>query len=198
MDDHFERLGLPRRPWLHPDTVKGRFHQLSSENHPDHHGGLGVEELQAKERAFAHVNQARQILSNTRDRLAHLLALEGAAATANSQSVPPAIADLFAPVGEVLRRADMALREKGASLSPILKAAAYARSLETVDQLLSLQAMLRSKTGELEAEVQSLDASWDQPGSPKPMARLAEVAAELGYYDRWLHQIQAKINELSF
>lgn len=198
MEDHFECLGLPRRPWLDPDTVKDRFLQLSAENHPDHHGGLGADARQAKERAFAQVNQAQQALSSTRDRLVHLLELESPPATAKSQAVPPAIADLFAPVGEALRRADAALREKGATMSPILKAAAYARSLETVDQLMGLQAMLRSKTGQLEAEIQSLDLPWDQPGSPKPLARLAEVAAELGYYDRWLGQIQAKINELSF
>lgn len=198
MEDHFERLGLPRRPWLSPETVKDRFLQLSADSHPDHHGGLALEERQAKELEFTRINRAHQILSNTRERLLHLLALETNATPADTRTVPPGVASLFAPVGEALRRAEAALREKTAVLSPILKAAAYGRNLEIVDALMLLQADLRARVGTLEAEIQSLDPAWDSPTAPKPLPRLVEIATELGYLERWLNQLRTKINELSF
>ena len=36
MVDHFEKLGVHRRPWLDIDLIKQRFHDLSIEIHPDH------------------------------------------------------------------------------------------------------------------------------------------------------------------
>ena len=35
MEYHFARLTIPRRPWLDVEELKQRFHELSTEVHPD-------------------------------------------------------------------------------------------------------------------------------------------------------------------
>src|SRR6187402_2801403 len=108
MTDYFALLGEPRRPLLDPERIKDTFHRLSRERHPDQAGGA-ID-------AFAELNLAQETLRDPKLRLRHLLALEHPEiGTAGPTSVPPSLADDFAPTHELLQRLNAFLPRKEAA-----------------------------------------------------------------------------------
>ena len=54
MVDHFEKLGVHRRPWLDIDLIKQRFHDLSIEIHPDHSSDGSVNINKENQKDYCH------------------------------------------------------------------------------------------------------------------------------------------------
>lgn len=118
MVDCFALLGVPRRPFLDVQCLKERFIELSSNLHPDriHHAGVGErEEASAR---FAELNAAWNCLSDTKERLEHLLALERGSRPTEMHEVSAETSELFLEVAAVRKHAQAFLDRREATSSP--------------------------------------------------------------------------------
>jgi DnaJ-domain-containing protein 1 len=195
--DSFALLGVPRQIWIDADALKERFLAVSSAIHPDK-----AESTEAKVRAeedFAALNTAYNTLRSTRGRILHLLELAGAPRPEHVQNVPESAAALFPLVAEATRAADALLKEKSGASSPMLKVQFLSRALPCAESLQRLQAQLRAKIGDIEDNLK--EKSVSEPGVPlsqEAARELQEIAATLGFLERWSSQLQERALALSF
>ena len=89
MTDYFALLQQPRKPWLDPEQLKQKYHELARQSHPD-----------------KNVNEAHRVLADPKSRLQHLLALEGVVLAASSNEIPEELSDLFMEVAPALNKID--------------------------------------------------------------------------------------------
>jgi DnaJ-domain-containing protein 1 len=204
MQDFFAVMGEPRRPWLDPEALKAKFHELSAKAHPDHaHRGSDAQKKDAQEQ-FTLLNAAYNCLRQHRDRLQHLLELEFGTRPRQIEEVPPELTDLFMKVASVCRAADALIRRKPASDSPLLQLQHFESAQAQIGLLHEIQHELRSR---VEAELEKcrqLDSEWTrnaQRATAQPDAlkeELARLYGLLGYYNKWTGQAQERAIQLSF
>lgn len=195
MADYFAILGQPRRPALDADQLKQEFLRLSAELHPDK---ASPENRAAAEKDFRELNAAYNCLRETRPRLLHLLELEGVPAAPHVQSAPADVMEFFAPVAGLTRGVDEFLRRKRNAGSPMLQAQLFEEGLDWTDRIQALQARLRRQITFLEEELdRDREDKKDEPG-PISLDRLGQIAAILGFYERWSAQLQERLTALSF
>jgi DnaJ-domain-containing protein 1 len=201
MTDNFALLDEPRRPWLDPDQLKQKFIALAAEAHPDRvHNASESEKAEATAR-YARLNAAHQCLAEPKLRLLHLLELELGARPNDIQTIPSALADLFAKVANSCRATDVFLAEKNQATSPLRQVQLFERGQEWVETLNSLQRQLNGLREQITAELKSLDAEWiagDAQSRRELLPKLEELYRLFGYFNRWNHQIQERVVQLSF
>ncbi len=200
MTDYFALLNEPRRPWLDADSLKQKFLSLSAGAHPDKIHSASEAEKAAAARAFADLNAAHRCLSEPKLRLLHLLELELGAKPKDIQSIPAALADLFANVANTCRAADGFLAEKAQVTSPLLQVQMFERGQEWVEKLNQLQQKLNHLREQLDGELKSLDTRWlaaDATARHDLLPPLEELYRLFGYFNRWNNQIQERIVQLS-
>lgn len=90
MQDHFARLGLPRRFALSADELERAYLARSRAAHPDYHLAGATAELSASLELSAALNEAYSALRDPFARAEHLLALHGGPSAAEQKQVPPA------------------------------------------------------------------------------------------------------------
>jgi curved DNA-binding protein CbpA len=196
MTDFFALLRLPRRPWLNEDAVKARFLELSATKHPD----KAENKLEA-ESGFAELNAASNILKNPRERILHLLALEGFPRGGHVQNVPPAAMELFGEVGLLLRETDSFLAGKSKASSPMMKAQLFAAGLEWTDKLQAAVGRISTRLSDLFQQIQAIDARWtslEESDKTAALHQLEQISRALGFLERWRAQIQDRIHALAF
>jgi curved DNA-binding protein CbpA len=202
MMDFFRLLDEPRRPWLDPEALKQKFLALSALAHPDRVHAQGEAERESAQSRYTDLNAAYQCLREPRARLRHFLELERGAAPAETQSIPPDLADLFLAIGPPSREADQLLSEKAALSSPLLKVEWFQRSLESREKLGRLNLQLGERAGRLLEELRSIDVEW-AAGTVNAsrrvglLGRLEELCRLLGYFDRWTAQLRDRIGRLA-
>ena len=205
MTDAFALLSEPRRPWLEPETLKQKFLPLSAEFHPDRVHSASEEEKRRATAHYAELNAAHNILREPRDRLLHLLELEQGAKPKDVQRIPPGTMDLFVEVGQLCRDVDAFIAQRANATSPLVKVQMFERGMEWTDKLQALQRRINEKREELAAELQGMNAIWDNApsvGSPErlsalPMERLEQIYRVFSYIARWTEQIQERIVQLA-
>ena len=106
------------------------------------------------------LNAAYTCLAEPKSRLLHLLELELGAKPKDIETIPAALADVFAEVAMTCRSADAFLAEKSRITSPLLQVQGFERGLAWVEQLQSLQQKLNRLHGDLLAELKALDGRW--------------------------------------
>lgn len=206
MTDAFALLGFPRRPWLDPDALKARFHEVSAPLHPDrfHSGTSGERELAQQQ--FADLSAAFHTLKEPRERLIHLLELESGQRPRDIQKIPPGTMDLFVDIGQACRAADEFLRDRPEAPSPMLKLKQLQQSLEWNDRLTELQNRVNARNTELTTELRELNAVWDSvqfaPGDPSrasalPLERLEQLYRAMSYVGRWTEQLRERLAQLA-
>ena len=190
--DFFALLGVPRRPFLDPESVKDVFHRLSRTEHPDQQTAPSTD-LDA---AFARLNQAQAALRDPKARLRHLLELEyPQVKLSGPANVPASLADHFAPIHGLLREVDGLLAKKAVAPS------ALARALLVRGEL-----ALRERAEENSAEVDALhaaalddlrafDARWE-PRPPDAGAVLHDFYQRFAYLSRWAEQFRERLFQL--
>ena len=211
MTDFFILLGVPRRPWIEPDSLRARFLELSTPLHPDRFHNAPNVEKQATNEIFSELNAAYNCLREPRERLRHLLELETGAKPKDVQRIPPGTMDLFMEVGHLCREVEAFLKEKEKVTSPLLKVQVFQKAMAWTDKLNALQQKVNAKRAELEAELKTMNSLWeragehaDLPASPPsqplalPLERLEQVYRILSYVARWTQQIQERVVPLSF
>ena len=90
MDDHFHRLGLPRRFVLDAGELERAYLAHSRAVHPDFHLAGSSADLDASLELSAAVNEAYNTLRDPFARAEHLLALVGGPTAGEHKQVPPA------------------------------------------------------------------------------------------------------------
>ncbi len=201
MTDNFAILNEPRRPWLDADLLKQKFLALASEAHPDRvHNAIESEKAASTQR-YAQLNAAYNCLAEPKLRLLHLLELELSAKPKDIQTIPAALADLFAEVANTCRSADGFLAEKSKATSPLVQVQLFERGQDWVEKLNVLQRKLNELREQLTDKLKSLDAQWilaDAAARREMLPKLEELYRLFGYFNRWNNQIQERVVQLSF
>src|SRR4051794_20802523 len=137
MTDFFALLDQPRNPWLDLDELKNAFHAKTLQSHPDAHPQSGND--------FTQLNEAYQMLRDSKGRIQHLLELEGAAPGRGSGAIPREVEELFPAVAALSQQADAVLQKVTAArnaLSRSLVQAEVIKALQATDEMLGkLRAM---------------------------------------------------------
>jgi DnaJ-domain-containing protein 1 len=201
MTDNFALLNEPRRPWLDADLLKQEFLALSANLHPDKIHSASDAEKNVAAKKFAELNAAFNCLREPKSRLLHLLELELGAKPKDIQTIPSALADLFAEVSMVCRSTDIFLAEKSKVSSPLLQVQLFERGQDWIEKLNLLQKKLNELCAQLTDELKSLDAKWvsaDVVLRKQILPKLEELYRLFGYFNRWNNQIQERVVQLSF
>jgi DnaJ-domain-containing protein 1 len=205
MIDSFALLDEPRQPWLDAEALKEKFLARAAAMHPDRvHGSTPAEKEEASRR-YAELNGAHARLSDTKDRLAHLLELELGRRPPDVQQVPVTAMDLFFKVGQLCRETDQFLAGRGQATSPMLKVQSFERGLELADRISGLQRVLREAMDAIEAQLRTLNAAWlaaPAAGTPQragqlPLDRVEALYRESSFLTRWRGQLQERFVKLS-
>ena len=195
--DYFALLNEPRRPWLDPELLKTKFLARSSEAHPDRHHSAGEAEKSAATRGFTELNAAYNCLREPKDRLLHLLQLEGGGKPAALQNVPSKTMDFYVEIARICREADAFLAERNKTTSPLLRVQMFERGTEWTEKLQTLQKKLNDRREELTQELKSMNRAWEPPDQSRPLDRLEELQRHFSFIARWAEQIQERIVQLS-
>ena len=204
LPDHFAVLGEPRRPWGEAEALKEKFLRRTGEVHPDRVHESAPEERRRAGELSAAVNAAYNLLREPKERLRHLIELETGARPAEVQTVPPGLTETAFAIGRLCRTADGLAQENERATSPLVQVGVFQRAQPVLEELTTLRAGLVVRRAELLAEIQALDAAWDaaptvgDPSPPRPWERLAEIERLLGYFQRWLRQLDDRVVRLSF
>ena len=113
--------------------------------------------------------------------------------------------DVFTQVSQLCRLVDGFLAERNGLHSPLLRVQGFEKGFEWIDKLNALNKQLATRLNELTAELQRMNAVWDEApplGSPArlsalPLERLEQVYQLCGYLTRWMTQIQERLVQLS-
>src|ERR1019366_7689187 len=201
MTDNFALLKEPRRPWLDADLLKQKFLALSANAHPDRIHSASKSDKAAVTKIFTELNAAFNFLAEPKLPLLHLLELELGAKPKDIQTIPTALADLFAEVATTCRNTDTFLVEKNKATSPLLQVQLFERGQDWVEKLNVLQRKLNELREKLMGELTSLDAQWisaDAAVRREILPKLEELYRLFGYFNRWNSQILERVVQLSF
>jgi hypothetical protein len=169
--------------------------------HPDRVHSLGASERTAAQDRYIELNAAYQCLRETRSRIRHLLSLELGAAPGDIKQIPEPLMQEFFNVGSECRAADALLKEKEQITSPLLKVAWFQKAQERSDSLLDMARQLGAKRDALVDRAKLIDENWNSLRDERGVAELKElenVHHGLGFYERWMAQIQERITQLAF
>ncbi len=182
MTDFFALLDQPRQPWLDSEALKQKYHQLTRAEHPD----VRSSEPRIE---FESINEAYRVLLDPKQRIHHLLALEGSTPTTAKHVVPAAVEELFLKTGQLAQDSKRALEELGGATGSLSK------SLLQSD-LLDLRSRTRELLGQLShvhekclMELQKLNELWKE-NRPEAVARLQLLYDEIAYLTRWIAQLE--------
>ena len=193
-DDFFALLGEPRRPFLDPERIKDTFHRLSRTEHPDQQAGTDIDEAGA---SFAKLNQAQAVLRDPKSRLRHLLELEHPEVRLSGPAnVPATLANLFAPIHELLRQADELLAKKVAAPSALAKALLARQEWTLREQAETRLAEVEALQSAAEGELRVLDASWETGARDNSAATLHDFYQRFAYLGRWAEQLRERLFHL--
>ena len=205
MEDHFARLTIPRRPWLDVEELKQRFHELSTEVHPDQSKNDTVKTKAALEQEFAEVNAAHQCLSNIKTRVRHLIELELGQAPENVQSIPVEMTDWFMEIGAICRKVDAFLTNKEQQNSPMLQAALMGDGIALNEEVAEMHQKLQAEVTKINDSLKALNPDWerldgviDGRAPILPLAKLDALGQRLSFWVKWRAQLGERSSRLMF
>ena len=205
MEDHFARLTIPRRPWLDVEELKQRFHELSTEVHPDKSKNDTVKSKAALEQEFAEVNAAHQCLINTKTRVRHLIKLELGQAPENVQSIPTKMTDWFMEIGAICRKVDVFLTKKEQQDSPMLQAGLMGEGMELHHEVAELHQKLQTELAKIDDSLKALNSDWerldgviDGRATRLPLVKLDALGQRLSFWVKWRAQLGERSSRLMF
>ena len=205
MTDCFALLNFPRRPWLDPDELKQRFHELSVEVHPDQAHDATDEAKAELQQRFTEVNAAHQCLIDAKSRVRHLLELELGQAPGNVKSIPGEMTDWFMEIGAVCQEVDAFLVKKQAQDSPLLQAVLMGEGIGLNDKVSEIHGRLQAELAMLDTELRTLGQAWEAlDGQAEgrvnalPLAKLEALAQRLSFWVKWSGQLAERSSRLMF
>lgn len=197
MTDYFALLGEKRQPWIDPEALKSKFFLLSTHCHPDLVHDQGEQAKQAANKNYAELNAAYQCLSNTRNRLLHLIVLETGTPPRDIQRIPAGTMEYFVEVSQLCKQIDLFLTERGKVTSPLLKVRLFEKGADWADKISALRKKLSGISRGLEDELRSLNRVWNETPSSAlskalPLDRLEQIHRTMSFLGRWEAHLQEK------
>ncbi len=186
MTDYFALLEQPRRPWLDLELLKQSYHRLSLNAHPD--TGTAAASVSS-----ATLNDGYRTLENTKLRIQHLLALEGAEPEPTHATVPSDIADLFWDAGALSKEVDALLADAGRTTTGLAQSLLRRRVADLQRRATITVAKLDHLHDAALARLRAIDATWD---SHRDIDGLRELHQRFSYLTRWLDQFREKLFQL--
>jgi DnaJ-class molecular chaperone len=195
MVDYFALLNFPRTPWIEAEDVQKRFLELSAPMHPDRVHGLSAAEKEEANWKFAELNKAATTLRDHKQRLQHLIALETGAASGAAQNISGEFVELFGRVGEVCRKVDVFLSERGKATSPMVQAQLFGRGLELSEVVSELQGKVAEVKARAEEELKGIGERWGE--ERKEWGRVAELGHVFAMISKWEGQLRERFAGLA-
>ena len=194
MIDYFALLDQPRAPWLDPEKLKDAYHQKTLRTHPDAQASRPGAE--ATDATFANLNEAYQVLQDSKRRLHHLLSLEGAAPSSTDQTVPKQLHDLFPAVGALTQRATLLLEKIRATSNALSRSLLKPQILEMQREAVEVRAGIQDLFDVSLAELRQVNTAWatNPAGQIESLSNLYFVFA---YLTRWSTQLDEMTFQLS-
>ena len=182
MTDYFALLGFPRRPWIDPEVLKERFHQLAAQHHPD---------ITGESAPFEQINEAYRVLRDPSSRLRYLLTLEEMGEPARVAQLPLALTERFMEVATFEREIHVFLKQQGAAESAIQKSLLLAERFTMQRDVEKLAAELENDRARLAQLLQAEDLLWDQRDT-QTAHRLADLQQEFAFIGKWIDQLRER------
>jgi curved DNA-binding protein CbpA len=178
MRDLFAVLGEPRQPWLDLEKLEERYRQLSLTTHPDR---LPVP---AADESFSGVSEAYRVLKDPKQRIQHLLQLEGHTPE-KENSVPQSLLPLFSQIGDFIARTTKLWQRRGESSNAISKSILHSEIVASQREVETLLHDAKELFRQAEDATRSLNDSW----RAKP-DELAKIYSLFGFLTRWIAQLE--------
>jgi len=190
MIDYFALLQQPRRPWLDPEALKEKYHELTKAAHPDRPSSTNSDS------DFASINEAYRVLLDPKLRLDHLLNLEGIPPISHA-NVPEQIADIFLEIGTLIQETDHLLA-KSATTTALSKALLRPEILEKQNLTGDLLEKLETMYAKAMDELKLLDKTWASTHKiGAGSLELSALSSRFAYLTRWIAQLQERKFQLS-
>lgn len=187
MTDYFALLEQPRRPWLDPDELKQSFHAKTLQAHPDAQLTVAASDGGA---AFSQINEAYQVLRDSKRRVHHLLQLEGAEAERNA-TVPSEIAELFPSVAALTQQADAVMQKAAAATTALSRSLVKAELLATFAAISEMLERLQQLNNDATLTLQEADKSWGADAKAQ-LPNLQRLYLQFSYGSRWIAELNEK------
>ena len=198
MTDHFGLLQQPRRPWLDPEQLKQKYHELARTGHPDlkAHFPEPVSNGAQFSPSLAALNEAYSVLSNPKLRLRHLLELEGGKAAPEVNELPSDLTDLFMEAATLIGEADDLVQKRNGSTSVLAKSLLQAEILALGERAKRFSEKLNVAYAAALEDLRRTDRGWMSDRS-KSEGELRRLIQRFAYLDRWMDQVREKQFQLS-
>jgi curved DNA-binding protein CbpA len=170
MQDAFEMLKLPRRPWLDEAGVRSAFQQAAAQMHPDTTSGSAAD--------FTELTNAYQTLREPAKRLRHLLALESSDLPLPA-GAPAELMPLFPLIAGVRQKLDR--MESETDILPIRKEAHQ------------VSEQLKHAMDTALLELREADAAWPSASATRMVAALQ---SRLTFLEKWHSQLREALLRL--
>jgi curved DNA-binding protein CbpA len=188
MTDYFAVLQQPRRAWLDPEELQQKYQELTLAAHPDR----GPTEPSLD---FAEINEAYRVLSNPKQRLQHLLSLEGHDPSAK-RALPEELLKIFGKIGTFVQEIDRLLEKIGSANTALAKSLLRSEILNAQQRASELSHQLQKLYADALDELKRLDALWDE--RPRKLIEdFAKLYHRFAYLGRWMDQIRERQFQLS-
>jgi curved DNA-binding protein CbpA len=189
--DYFAVLQQPRRPWIDAEQLKEKHQQLTLALHPDRSVGDATKiNPDVFPYSFARINEAYRVLSDPKQRLGHLLSLEGAIPNSTG-SLPNELIELFATIGAFLQGADVLLEKAAGANSALAKSLLQPQILDTRQRASELLKNLEALSNSARDEVRRLDDLWDEQRE-EAVERVKDLYGRFAYLGRWAEQLRER------
>jgi curved DNA-binding protein CbpA len=189
--DYFAVLQQPRRPWVEAEQLKEKHQQLTLALHPDRSGRDTMKiNPDVFPYSFARITEAYRVLSDPKQRLGHLLTLEGA--TLNSTGSPPnELIELFTIIGAFVQETDVLLEKAAGAKSALAKSLLQPQILDTRQRACELLKNLEALSNSALDELRQLDDLWDEQRE-EAVATLKDLYRRFAYLGRWTEQLRER------
>lgn len=179
MRDYFAVLGESRQPWLDLEKLDQRYRELSLTTHPDRLSGDAP-----GDESFAAVSEAYRVLKDPKQRIQHLLQLEGLE-LGKDGSVPQTLLPLFSRIGDFIARSTKLWQRRGESPNALSKSVLHVEIVALQQEVEALLHDAKTLLRQTEEASRSLNDSWQS----KP-EELAGVYSLFGFLTPWITQLE--------
>ena len=196
MTDYFVVLDQPRRPWVEPQQLKQKYHELARSEHPDLDGNSSSRGAEAPP-TLAAVNEAYRVLSSPRLRLQHLLALEDRpAGEGEKNNVAGGMGDLFMEAAGLVRDADALIVKRNGVTSALAKSLFQRETGSLGDRAHRLLEKLEGCYHVAVDDLRRADERWTTDRA-QAVTELRPLIQRFAYLDRWIEQLREKQFQLA-
>ena len=182
MTDFFALFAQPRQPWLEPDILKEKHHQLTRLAHPDVRGQDVVEK-------FEDINEAYRILSDPRLRIQHLLALEGDVIPARDRPLSTDLQEFFLQIGTLSQSIQRVFAQMGEGTSVLARSLAKTDLLQLQRETGQLLDQLSGSYDSCLTELRALNETWKKKRD-ETVSQLQRLHDRMAYLSRWIAQLK--------